>query len=290
MRASSPRDLEGKVVVITGVTSGIGRSMARELARRGARVVAMARDTERAAAALDDIGREAAARLAIIEIDLASFASIRRAAGEVLARVSAIHALVNNAGAIFPERRLTVDRVEETFAVNHLGPFLFTHLLLDRMRASAPSRVVIVSSEAHRRGVFDPSDPMLARTWSSVRAYCNAKLAGVMFALDLAARLEGTGVTANAVHPGAVATAWGERGSLPVRLAWRLSRPFFLSPERGAEGPLLLATSPLLETTRGLYFFRTRPCEPLSSAKDRSSQRRLSEISGALTGLGESAP
>ena len=290
VRASRQPDLPGKVCVVTGISSGIGRSLARALAERGATVVAVARGAARGRGAVAEVEEATGSRPTFLIADLASQASIRALAAEIEARFPAVHVLVNNAGSILPERRITADRVEEIFAVNHLGPFLLTRLLEGALAKGAlakgePSRVVHVASEAHRRGAIDFDDPMLARSWSSVRAYCNAKLATVMCAFEHARRLGGARVTVNAVHPGAVATAWGDRGSLPVRLAWKIARPFFLRPDEGARGPLHVATSPDLEGVTGRYFVREREREPARASLDREAALRLFRLSDELTGL-----
>lgn len=285
-RALKERDLTGRVGVVTGITSGIGGAVARALAARGAHVVAVARSPERGERAVRAIRASVAgAELTLMICDLASQASIRRFAGDLRARFPAVHALVNNAGAIVPERQLTEDRIEAIFATNHLGPFLLTRLLLDPLRAGAPARVVNVASEAHRRGFIDFGDLQLERRYSPVRAYCNAKLADVLFTFELSRRLEGAGVTANCLHPGAVATTWGDAGSLPVRLAWRIARPFFLNADEGARGPVHLAASPELEGVTGRYFVRTREARPAPQASDTEAARRLWAASEELVGL-----
>ncbi len=202
--------MDGKICVVTGATSGIGRETALALARLGAEVALCARDEGRGAAVREEVARVAAGPAPRLFVaDLASLAQVRRLAAELAAALPRINVLVNNAGAIHMKRKHTVDGHETTFAVNHLAPFLLTSLLLPTLRASAPSRVVTVSSDAHRSGRIDFDDLMGAKDYAGMRAYAQSKLANVLFAYELARRLEGTGVTSNALHPGVVATGFG---------------------------------------------------------------------------------
>src|SRR5262245_61051600 len=189
-------DVRGKTVLITGATSGIGREAAVVLARRGARVLLVGRDRAKTAAVTAEVAARAGSReVSSLQCDFASQAAIRALAAEVHARTDRLHVLVNNAGAVYKSRRLTADGIEATFAVNHLGYFLLTNLLLDLLVASAPARVVTVASVAHRRGTLDFDDLGYARGYGIMRAYSRSKLANVLFAAELARRLAGTGVT-----------------------------------------------------------------------------------------------
>jgi NAD(P)-dependent dehydrogenase (short-subunit alcohol dehydrogenase family) len=218
--------------------------------------------------------------------DLAVQRDVRRVAAEVLAAHPRLDLLVNNAGIVNLSRETTPDGIEATFAVNHLAYFLLTNLLLDRLRASVPARIVNVASDAHRmvRGIrFD--DPGFARGWSWWRVYGHSKLANVLFTAELARRLEGSGVTANCVHPGAVASGLGTNNGRIARLVLPLLRPFMRSPEQGAATSLFVATSPQLEGVSGRYFTNSRPVRPARAARDADAARRLWELSARMTGL-----
>ena len=279
--ASQP--LRGKVCVVTGASSGIGKVTARELARQGAKVVVVARDRQRCETALAHI-REAAsgADVSIALCDFASQRSIRRLAAELCTEHPAIHVLVNNAGGVLGERRLTEDGIEATFAVNHLGYFLLTELLLDRLRSSAPARIVNVASEAHRRGHLDWEDLSAARRFDSFRAYGTSKLSNIAFTFELARRLEGSGVTANAMHPGVVATNFGASGGTLIRFAVKLARPFFRTEEKGADTAVWLASSPEVEGITGKYFMDRHEARPSREASDPEVARKLWEVSERL--------
>jgi NAD(P)-dependent dehydrogenase (short-subunit alcohol dehydrogenase family) len=278
--------VKGKVCVVTGASAGIGLVTARELARMGATTIVVARDRSRGEAALRAIRRAIeGGDVSLMLCDLSSQASIRRFADELARRHDRLHVLVNNAGGVQAERRLTEDGVEVTFATNHLGPFLLTRLLLDRLRAGAPARVVNVSSEAHRRGRLEFDDLQLERAWSPLRAYNASKLACIAFTIELARRLAGSGVTANCLHPGVVATELG-RGSSPVfRALFGLARPFLMNVDEGARTQIHLASSPAVAEVTGRYFIRGEAARPSKAAEDPAAARRLWELSEALTGL-----
>lgn len=289
--------VEGKTCVVTGGNSGIGLHTAIGLARQGARVAIVSRSRERGEAALQTIRASLAAevggdaRVELVVGDLGSLASTRALADELLARYPALHVLVNNAGLWMTERRLTPDGLETTFAVNHLAPFLLTNLLLERLRASAPARVVNVSSEAHRRGRLDWDDLQAERGFGKVKAYCDSKLANVLFTRELARRLEGTGVTVNALHPGVVATNLAQHAPGPLRWAVeRLGPLLLLSPAQGARTSLHVATSPALEGVSGRYFKSCREVFPARAAQVDADAARLWAISARLAGLPSDAP
>jgi NAD(P)-dependent dehydrogenase (short-subunit alcohol dehydrogenase family) len=279
------------VVVVTGANTGIGKAAALALARHGAHVVLVCRNEERGREALAEV-RAAAASAAglagagsgaagadLVAIDLASLAAVRAGAAEILARHARIDALVNNAGIVSMQRQVSADGYELTFAVNQLAPFLLTELLLPRLTASAPACIVNVASEAHRRCQMRWDDVLLERSYSAVFAYAQSKLANILFTRELARRIAGSGVTANAVHPGVVATDLVRRAPLPVRWGFRF---FGLSVEKGAEGPVRLAED--TSGVSGRYFKRTREATPTAAARDDAAAARLWALCEQLTG------
>jgi retinol dehydrogenase 14 len=224
--------------------------------------------------------------------DLASLASVRQAADRFLAGHDRLHVLLNNAGVSLNHRSLAAEGFETTFAVNHLGPFLLTNLLLERLTHSAPSRVVTVTSTAFRRGRIDFDDLQAEQRFSGIGAYNNSKLAIVLFTYELARRLQGTGVTANCVHPGVVrdtALGRGERFPLPIRVAWALLRPLMKSPEQGASTSVYAATSPVsttdLEGVSGKFFSNSRQARTSKASYDQALAERLWTVSAQLVGL-----
>ncbi|HSK76031.1 MAG TPA: SDR family oxidoreductase [Thermoanaerobaculia bacterium] len=281
-------DVRGKNVLVTGATSGIGLEASVELARRGARVVLVGRDPGRTEAALKDvIARSGSNEVSHLLCDFSSQADVRRLAESVLASHDRLDVLVNNAGGVNKTRRLTVDGIEATFAVNHLGYFLLTNLLTDLLVRSAPARVVTVASAGHRQGTLDFDDLGFERGYSILRAYTRSKLANVLFAAELARRLAGTGVTSNSLHPGTVATnIWSGAPTWSKPLIQLLLRPFFfLSAEEGGATIVQLAASPELEGVTGKYFERGKAVAPAPLARDEALARRLWDVSAGLVGL-----
>jgi NAD(P)-dependent dehydrogenase (short-subunit alcohol dehydrogenase family) len=275
--------MKDKICLVTGATSGIGKITALELARKGATVVVVARDPARAKATVDEIGRATgSSRVSTMLCDFASQASIRRLADEYRRTHDKLHVLVNNAGVILGPREVTADGLEATFAINHVGYFLLTNLLLDVLRASAPARIVNVASGAHFQGKLDFDDLQLERSYTGFGAYAASKLANVAWSAELARRLAGTGVTANSVHPGAVATRWGDSGSSFFRFILKLGRPFLRSPEKGAETVIHLASSPEVEGVTGEYFHDRRRAKASREARDPETGRKLWEASEKL--------
>ena len=276
--------MEGKVCVVTGATSGIGKAAAAALARRGATVVMVGRDRGRTEAAAAEIRSESAPPPRAEIADLASMEQVRGLA-ERLAGLERIDVLINNAGLVLRERRITPDGCEHVFALNHLAPFLLTNLLLPKLTASVPARVVTVTSDAHSAARLDLSDPNLERGWDSWRSYANSKLANILFTRELARRLDGTGVTANCAHPGVVRTGFGRQASPLLKLGITIGRPFMLSPARGADTIVYLASSPAVADQTGGYYVKRQRREPSAAARDDAAARNLWEISEQMTGL-----
>ncbi len=278
---------KNKTIVVTGATSGIGRATAVGLARLDSRLILVGRDAGRAEETVAEI-RKATGRkdVEIVRGDFARQAEVRRVADELLARTDKIDVLVNNAGVTMMKRTTTPDGFETTFAVNHLGYFLLTGLLLPRLRAAAPgARIVNVASDAHRWGVLDLADLQNEREYKAMKVYGQSKTANILFTRELARRLEGSGVTVNALHPGAVATRLG-RGSGPLfDLLQRVISVFMKSPEQGAETSIFLASDPGLEGVNGRYFANRKEKEPQPHASDPALARQLWGISEGLTGF-----
>jgi NAD(P)-dependent dehydrogenase (short-subunit alcohol dehydrogenase family) len=280
-------DMQGKTVIITGANSGIGLATAVALAGAGARTVLTARDQSRGEAAVREVSeRSGNPEVSLVTFDLGSLASVRQGAAEVLERCDRIDVLLNNAGLVLSDRRVSADGYEMTFAVNHLGPFLLTNLLLDRVKAGGPARVVNVASTAHnsaRRGMpFD--DLQSTQRYAGMKVYGESKLANILFTTELARRLEGTGVTANCLHPGTVATGYGRDGDSKGVLAFglKLIKPFILTPEKGARTSVYVASSPEVDGVTGRYFVKCRQKTPSKAARDPQAARRLWEVSEEL--------
>ena len=281
--------MKGKVCVVTGATSGIGKAAAAALTGLGATVVLVGRDRGRTEAAAAEIGSASASAPRAEVADLASLEQVR-ALAERLAGLERIDVLINNAGLVLGERRITPDGFEHVFALNHLAPFLLTNLLLPKLAASAPARVVTVTSDAHSAGRLDLNDPNLERGWDSWRSYANSKLANILFTRELARRSDGTGVTANCAHPGVVRTGFGRESRPLLRLGITIARPFMASPERGADSIVYLASSPDVAGQTGGYYVKRQRREPSAAARDAAAAGKLWEISEKLTGLAPAQP
>jgi NAD(P)-dependent dehydrogenase (short-subunit alcohol dehydrogenase family) len=275
-----------KTIVITGATSGIGLEAAVALARQGARVVMVGRNPVKTTAAVAEV-RERSGSQAVewALCDFSSLASIRKLAGELRGRCKRIEVLINNAGGVSVERTLTGDGIESTFAVNHLGYFLLTNLLLDLVIESAPARIVNVASAAHYRGTLDLEDPGFERGYQLMKAYSRSKLANVLFTRELARRLGGRGVTVNAVHPGTVATNIWSSAPRWTRPLLALARMFMRSPAQGGQRIVYLASSPEVQTTTGSYFENDQVKRPSQLARDDALAARLWSESARLVGL-----
>ena len=279
--------MKGMTSVVTGANSGIGFVVSTGLARLGSEVVMVCRDRAKGEAALAEIKRSTeSGSVELLLADLASLQSVRELASEVLTAHERVQVLVNNAGVIIGRRTVTPDGLESTFVVNYLSHFLLTQLLLDRLRRSSPARIVNVSSSAHYRGKMDFQDLQEERGYGASKAYSQSKLAQVLFTHELAKRLEGTGVTVNAVHPGAVRTHWGDEGGA-LGIVIRIARPFLLSPEEGGKTPMYVATSQEVEGVSGRYFSKMKVVESSKESYDEAEMRKLWDVSMKLCGLSQ---
>ena len=277
--------LAGRTVLVTGGTAGLGRATALGLATMGARVAITGRDRTRSEAAAREI-RAVGGQVDVFIGDLSAQSEVRRLADEVLHSFSVIDVLVNNVGGYWNTRHVTADGLERTFALNHLAPFLLTHLLLDRLTQSAPARVVTVSSNAQAQGRIDFDDLQGMRSYSGARAYSQSKLANVLFSYELARRLHGTSVTANALHPGVVSTGFGADDPATVqRVFIPFLRPFLKTPAQGAATSIHLASAPDLGQVTGRYFADSRPKRSAQRSYDEAAAARLWQISADLVGL-----
>ena len=282
--------MSGKICMATGANAGIGKATVLELAKLGATVVMVCRSRKRGEAALTEIqektGNDA---IRLLLADLSSQAAIRQLAAEFKAQYPSLHVLINNAGIIPRERTMTVDGFETQFAVNHLAYFLLTNLLLDILKASAPARIVNVSSDMHRGATIDFGALKSARGYSPTGAYTVTKLANILFTYELARRLKGTRVTANCLHPGGVATnLLADAMGIPRALK-STTRLMGTSPEKGARTSIYLATSPELEGVSGKYFISQKEARSSRESYDHALANRLWQVSAEMTELSESA-
>lgn len=274
-----------RVGVVTGASSGIGLYTALGLARTGMQLIMAGRNRDRTEMARRFvIERVRDAKVETLLADFASLTAVRDLAAEILARHNRLDLLVNNAGLVSPHYRLSNDGYELTFAVNHLAPFLLTNLLLDRLKASSPPRIITVASRAHRGQRIDLATITGSRDWSIRKAYGRSKLCNILFTRELARRLDGTGVVAMCLHPGFVATGLGHHGGV-VEIYWRLMRPLMLSVEKGAETPLFLATVSDPNLFNGGYIVNKALAQPDPAALDNGMARRLWDESARLVGL-----
>jgi retinol dehydrogenase 14 len=278
--------LTGKTVLVTGGTSGVGRATALGLATMGAHLAINGRDRERTEDAAREIRAAGDGQVDVFVADLSSQTEVRRLADEVLHTYPRIDVLVNNVGGYWNSRHVTPDGLEHTFALNHLAPFLLTNLLLDRLKQSAPARVVTVASNAQAMGRIDFDDLQGERSYSGSRAYNQSKLANVLFTYELARRLQSSAVTANALHPGVVSTSFGAEDPRGIqRLIIPLARPFLKTPAQGAATSIHLASAPDLEHVTGHYFVKSKPKRSAKRSYDEAAAARLWQVSADLVGL-----
>ncbi len=275
--------MKGKTVVITGATGGIGLETARALARKGARVAIVARSRQRGEAAIAEIKTAVPdAQLELALADLYSMAEVRQVGAELRAKHPTIDVLINNAGMIHAKRELTVDGFEKTFALNHLAPFLLTYELRDALS----SRVITLSSGGHNMQYFTWDDLASRNRWmGQTLVYGASKLCNIWFAKEAAKRFASKGVTSNAVHPGVVATGFGQTGSKLLQLGAKLTRPFMLTMEQGARTSIYVASSPEVADVTGEYFYKSKIKTPSAHARDAGEARKLWALSERLCGI-----
>ena len=284
--------MQNKTCLITGGTNGIGKVAALELARMGATIIIVGRNAAKTAQLVEEIKAATGSKTVDSLLgDLSSQADVRRVAAEFKQKYTRLHVLLNNAGVLNMDRKLSVDGIEMTFAVNHLAYFLLTNLLLDTIKASAPARIVNVSSGAHTNGRVDFDNLQGERRYRGMLAYSTSKLENILFTVELARRLAGTGVTVNALHPGFVNTGWAKNGNgLMPKLMAVITPLLARTPEKGAETSIYMASSPEVETITGKYFFDCKPKQPTEQATDMTAAKKLWEVSAQLVKLAEVVP
>ncbi len=277
-------NMKGRICLVTGGNSGIGRETALGLARLDATVTIVSRDKEKGEAAASEIRRKSENQsVDLMVADLSSTQSVRQLVQEFLTKYPNLHVLVNNAGIFLPKRIVTVDGLETIFATNHLGHFLLTNLLLNLLKASAPSRIINITSDAHKGAEIDFDDLMGEKKFSGFKAYGQSKLANILFTYELARRLEGTGVTVNCLHPGAVRTGFGKDAGGLLAFVVRIVGPFMMSPEKAAKAVVYMASSPELESVTGRHFAKGKEEESSRESYDQATAERLWQVSAELT-------
>ena len=278
--------MQGKTIVITGATSGIGEVAAMRLARQGARLLLVARDPRRAEGVLARLrGAAPAAAHGVYPADLSRLSEMKRVGAEIAKAEPRIDILINNAGAFFSARRLTEDGLERTFALNHMAYFVLTCTLIDRLKAAAPSRIVSTASDAHRGARLDFTDLRGEKGYDGYKAYGRSKLCNILFTRELARRLAGTGLTANCLHPGFVATRFGDQAGGVMSLVIRAAKLFAISPQKGADTIVHLASSPEAAGSSGGYFYKCLPATPTAEARDDAAAARLWAESVRIAGV-----
>jgi NAD(P)-dependent dehydrogenase (short-subunit alcohol dehydrogenase family) len=275
--------LKGKTVLVSGGTNGLGLITARALARMGAQVTILSRNAEKCTAVAEAIQTETGYPVEFIAADLSTLTGIMQAAAMFKQHHTHLHVLVNNAGAMFTQRKLTADGYEMTFALNHLNYFLLTNLLMDLLKASAPARIVNVSSHAHVGATLDFDNLQSEKHFAAMQAYGQSKLANVLFTYELGRRLEGSGVTANAVHPGFVATGFARNNGALYNFGMKLIGPFIRQPDQGAQTSIYLARSPEVEGVTGKYFVDCKAVDSSPISYDKTLAEKLWQVSLELT-------
>lgn len=281
-------DMDGKICLVTGATNGIGKETALALAHMGATVVIVGRSAPKTAQTVEEI-RAASENSNVDSLlaDLSSQHEVRRLAREFKSKYAQLHVLINNAGGFYMKRELSVDGIEMTFALNHLAYFLLTNLLLDVLKASAPARIINVASGAHAAGKIEFDNLQGERRYTP-KAYNNSKLANILFTRELARRLEGSGVTANALHPGFVATGFAKNNGRLIAALMSIFAPLVgRSPAKGAETSIYLASSPDVADISGEYFYDSRVVSPAPQATDHEVARRLWDVSAEMVRLAD---
>ncbi len=278
--------MKERVCMVTGGNSGIGRAMAKELAKMGATVVMVCRDATKGEESLTNIKEESGNEsISLMLADLSSQRSVRSLVTGFRGIYQHLHILINNAGVYLTRRSVTEDGIEQTFAINHLGPFLLTNLLLDTIKSSTPARIINVSSSAHYRAKMNFDDLQGKRNYNGFNAYSQSKLANILFTYELARRLQGTKVTVNCFHPGVVRTNLGRGNIGIIPFFFRSMGPFLLSPERGAETGIYLALSREVDSITGKYFVKKKEVRSSNESYSEENVRRLWNLSEELTGL-----
>jgi NAD(P)-dependent dehydrogenase (short-subunit alcohol dehydrogenase family) len=285
-------NMNGKICLVTGATNGIGKAAAQALAQMGATVVIVGRDAQKTARVTEEIKSTSGNQnVDFLLADLSSQQEVRRLAEEFKSKYSHLNVLLNNAGGTFATRQLSVDGMEMTFALNHLAYFLLTNLLLETMKASAPARIVNVSSDAHSGGKIDFNNLQGEQSYSSFGPYGNSKLANILFTTELARRLEGTGVTVNALHPGLTSTGFGKNNpGFIMKIMGAIIPLIARPPEKGAETSIYLATSPEVQSITGKYFVDCKVTQPAPQASDKTVAKRLWDVSTELVHLADALP
>ena len=289
MTTIKQQPLFDKICLVTGATAGIGRITATALAAHGSELVIHGRNQEKAEITVNQIKAETGNdQVSYLLADFSDLDQVRNLAAEFQEKFDHLHVLVNNAGAFFNKRIPTSYDVEMTFLINHLAPFLLTNLLLETLKNSSPARIVNISSEGHRQGKIDFNDLGFEKGYFGMKAYSRSKLANILFTYELDRRLEGTGITVNALHPGHIATdIWKTNFGLIGPALKRIMGLFSLTPEEGAENSIYLATSPEVEGIHGKYFIKNEPAQSSPSSHDKEISQRLWKLSAALTSLPE---
>ena len=280
--------MKGKTVVITGATSGIGEVAAVELARQGARIVFVARSPYRAEVLATRLGiANPDVKHAAHFADLSRISEMKRVAAEIAETEPRIDVLIDNAGAMFSKRDVTADGLEMTFATNHLAYFVITNLLLERLKATPGSRIVVTASDAHKSGKLDFNDLQSEKGYAAFRVYGTSKLCNILFTRELARRLEGTGVTANCLHPGFVATSFGDNNDGLLRFGIGIAKRLAaLTPDEGGKTIVYLASSPDVAGKSGGYYHKCALATPTAAAQNDADAKRLWDVSAKITGIG----